>query len=570
MLLRRSYALALLLILLVLGCGGGGGGSASEETRWRVGPSGGTFSGASGGLELVVPSGALATQTTITVEALATAPTPPTGFVYVEGSGFSFSPTTFSSGATLSIRIPTGTPTAGLSLYRRADGETTWTPVATTVDGTMARASITTFSAYALFRPAGWTWGPEGGSFAFENLSVTVPAGAVTTTTNLQPRRTTETHAAPEGWAAVEGTSFDVVPPSTAYLAEGDLTVRISYAASALPEDVCATARVFRKSSATEAWTALEGSADPGALTVTGTTRQLGTFAVFYPVPSGPTFSIYWVEQRTGAGNQQLYEVFQGTSGGNETLAHSVPQMQGSVQMRVNTFRWTDRSFLGLEGVDSELYLTAVNVATGVQTRLFALPRSEGAYISSAEIVRVRNSNSPHLVLQVSERNPTTASNLNRLLRYRDGATTPEVLRSRTFADGTSIPLMRPTDINEAGQVLAMTTDGLILYGPTSQITLLPANEAIGDAFFSPDSRQVLAAGKRINLTTYAATPLPSSPNAAAVRWIDSQYVLTFQPIGPGRKMESLHVETGESLPIVSVGDRESNIWDGGFIPGSN
>jgi hypothetical protein len=34
--------------------------------------------------------------------------------------------------------------------------------------------------------------------------------------------------------------------------------------------------------------------------------------------------------------------------------------------------------------------------------------------------------------------------------------------------------------------------------------------------------------------------------------------------------MESLHVETGESLPIVSVGDRESNIWDGGFIPGSN
>ncbi len=146
------------LALLAAGCGGGGSSNPAPN-QWRIGPSGGTFQTTDGKARLTVSTGGVADTKTVTWQALTSAPNPPAGMVYANGSGFSFSTTIFSQPSTLTLTIPAGVPTAGATIYRRADGGTEWQPLTTTVDATerTATATVTSFSSFAIFYPPTFT-----------------------------------------------------------------------------------------------------------------------------------------------------------------------------------------------------------------------------------------------------------------------------------------------------------------------------------------------------------------------------------------------------------------------------
>lgn len=143
---------ALLALALAAGCGGGSG-DAGDSASASIGPAGGTVATASGA-QVVIPAGALAAPTTITIErADAGAPVLPQGFV-VGGGMFAFTPhgTTFSAPVMVSLPVDLSAMPAGLTptLYKtNAAGQWERVPGAT-LSGSIVTAQVTSFS-FGLF-----------------------------------------------------------------------------------------------------------------------------------------------------------------------------------------------------------------------------------------------------------------------------------------------------------------------------------------------------------------------------------------------------------------------------------
>lgn len=556
---------ALLLVLFIVGCGGGGSGGSSNNNgnRWTIGSGGGTFRTSANEVRLVVPAGAVGSNTTVNAEKLTTAPTPPANMAYVAGTGWSFSHINFNSSAALSIAFPAGTP-ASVKMYRRADGSTEWTPLETTVDATarLATAQISSFSSYALFYPAGtgWNWTDAGGDFTFEGMTIHLPEDAMPADTEVQARRTPTPFAAPDGWTAIPNATYDLGASNTSLETENDFSVTITYDAASVPEATREGVRVFYKENEAAAWTIL-GTQIPDAanLKATGHSRTLGTFAAFYPTPV--TGNAWWVEQRLIQGNQMVYDIYTANFGANETLAYTVPQINGTNQIRVNTFRWSDKSFLGLDFSDeNNPRLVSRNAETNVATNLFTIPKDVANYLSSLEIARNRRAGGDDYVLQTSQRNSGTGFNRDQLLLFRDGATTPQVLLTLDRTDSDTPMIARPWDVVD-NKVLALTQNGLTLFTGTSQFTIASAEDGPGEAYFSPDGSRVLylqlagpdSGWKLYNLTTFTKTSVPNM-GGHLIRWATDTHAITAITSGDARHIELVNVETGASSRITTAG----------------
>jgi hypothetical protein len=121
----------------------GGGGTGGTNGSGTVGAAGGTVSLPSGP-SVVVPSGALPADKTITV--VTSASTAPAGAV---SSLYQFGPagTTFTVPVTVSFPVSAGTNSADVAVYWTKPGSTTeWDVLPATVSGTTATASVTHFS----------------------------------------------------------------------------------------------------------------------------------------------------------------------------------------------------------------------------------------------------------------------------------------------------------------------------------------------------------------------------------------------------------------------------------------
>lgn len=559
---------AVLLLLFAVGCGGNHGSLPNNPTNnWSIGAGGGTFHSESNEVTLVVPAGSVATTTRVTATKLSSAPTPPAGTAYVAGSGWQFTHVNFSTPATLTVKFPAGTPTTGLQLYRRADGATEWTAVATTLDaaGRTASAQVGSFSSYALFYPAGtgWNWTAAGGAFTFETLTVTLPADAVSEAVEVQPRRTPAPFTPPAGWTAVNGATFDLGSSNTSLETSAAFTVAMTYEAAAVPEPVRESVKVFYKENEASEWVGLTSVAEAANLKVSATSSTLGTFAVFYPTPVEA--NAYWVEQRNNQ-NSMIYDVYTANFGGNEQLTYSPSQMQGSNQLRVNTFRWADKSFLGLDfSSASETYLMSFNIQTNTPTRLFLIPRQSGSIFSGLEMARTRTtSGTDGYVIQVSERNPTTFEARDRLLRFTNGSSTPTVLMSFDRHDSEPPAIMRPWDIDSSGRVLALLEHGLALFNTagTNHFVLAGPERGPGEAYFSPDGLRVLfvqfsgeeAGWKVADIATGNITSIPGLQAAQKVRWASNTHVISCVPSGDDRRIDVVDVATGAASRITTAG----------------
>ncbi|MGV3617425.1 MAG: hypothetical protein ACO1SV_19030 [Fimbriimonas sp.] len=560
----------LLVVLFAIGCAGNHGSLPSNPT-WNIRPEGGTFQTASGEARLVVPAGAVSSNRRVTVTKLATAPTPPTGTTYVPGTGWSFTHVDFALPASLTLTFPTGTPADSVKMYRRADGTTTWNEVPTTVNAAnrTATAAVSSFSSYALFTTAGsgWEWTSAGGTFLFEMLTVTLPADAVATQVEVQARRTPAPFAPPPGWNAIAGATYDLGSSNTSLETAHPFTVGMVYVEGAVPAAARDNVRIFYKENETSEWMALTSTAVAAELKVSATSSTLGTFAAFYPTPS--TAGAYWVEQRSAGGNNIFLDVYSAEAGGTENLAYSPTQMQGQSQLRVNTFRWADKSFLGLDFASaSETFLMSYNVATGASTRLFPLPHDAGTFLESVEPARARGiAGSDDYAVQVSQRNGITFEARDRLLLFLNGSTEPQVLLSHDRTDGESPAIMRPWDVAADGRVLALTSLGLVMFTGTSQFVIADAESGAAEAFFSPSGNRILyvqnsgaEAGWRVyNLTTHTSTPIVGLTNGIRVRWgADDNHVIEAQPFGDTRHINLVDITTGASSRIVTAGGREN------------
>jgi hypothetical protein len=552
-------------VLFIVGCGGGGSGGSSNNqgNRWTIGSGGGTYRTSANEVRLVVPPGAVSSNTMVNAEKLTPAPTPPTNMAYVAGSGWSFTHVNFTTPASLSLAFPAGTP-ASVKMYRRADGATEWTPLETTVDAAarLATAQVTSFSSYALFYSAGtgWNWTDAGGDFTFEGMTIHLPEDAMPADTEVQARRTPAPFAAPEGWTSIPNASYDLGASNTSLETENDFSVTITYDAASVPAATREGVRVFYKENEAAAWTIL-GTQIPDAanLKATGHSRTLGTFAAFYPTPV--TGNAWWVEQRLVQGNQMVYDVYTANSGANETLAYTVPQILNNNQIRVNTFRWSDKSFLGLDFSDpNESRMVSRNIETNVATSLFVLPKQTGFYISSLEVARNRRAGGDDYAVQTSQRNQDTGANRDQLLLFRDGATTPQVLMTLDRTDSETPMISRPWDVVD-GKVLALTQNGLTLFNGTSQFTIAAAEDGPGEAYFSPDGNRVLfvkqsganAGWNVYNLTTFTTTPVPNL-SGHLIRWATDTHVITAVTSGDARHIELVNVETGAASRITTAG----------------
>ncbi|WP_038472622.1 hypothetical protein [Fimbriimonas ginsengisoli] len=562
-----------LLALFAVGCGGGSGGSSGTPSanHWTIGAGGGTFQTSANEVRLDVPAGSVSTDTPVTATKLGSVTNAPAGTVYVAGTGWSFTHVTFSTPATLTMTIPLGTPLDALKIYRRADGSAEWTPVTTTIsvaDHT-ATTQISSFSSYALFTPAGsgWTWTSAGGTFTFSNLTVTLPAAAVSTSVEVQPRRTLINFAPPTGWVAVADATFDLGSSNTSLTTATAFTVGLSYTSGAVPFAKRANIRIFHKVNAAAEWVPLPTTSDVPNLKVSGTATTLGTFAAFYPAPAQT--SLYWVEQRR-LGEDTFLDVYGANAGGSETKLYSPSQRQGPAQLRTNTFRWSDKSFLGLEFVNStDTYLMSYNVETGVSTRLFLIPHEAGTYISSAELVRAnRIAASDDYLLQISQRNPTTGANRDQLLLYRNGSTEPRVLMSRDHRDGEAAAFMRPWDIAADGRALATTSDGLVMFTDNSQVVLVPAALGPSEAYFSPSGERVLFFQQNATeslwrvdtLATSTTVTIPGLDNANRVRWsADDNHVISAVYSGNDRQINQVDTVTGAASLITTAGPHSTS-----------
>ena len=149
----RRLALAALLGLGTLAaCGGGDGSGApvapSGPPAVVIGSAGGTVTGPDG-VTVVVPAGALATNTSLQITAAdAASVLPLPGGIVASDKVYNFLPhgTVFSVPALLSIPRLAGEPAAGLSILKTNLAGNAWEQLATTTSATAHSALVTSFS----------------------------------------------------------------------------------------------------------------------------------------------------------------------------------------------------------------------------------------------------------------------------------------------------------------------------------------------------------------------------------------------------------------------------------------
>jgi hypothetical protein len=146
--MARKILLAVvsLAALAQLGCGGSSSSPPPPpppHTSATVPAATGGTVALSGGAAVQIPAGALATDTTITIQqSTITAPTSTVGAVYDLGP----SGTTFSQPVTVTIPVPAGTTDA--AIWTKPAGTAHYTSLPTTVSGGVATAQATHFSVF--------------------------------------------------------------------------------------------------------------------------------------------------------------------------------------------------------------------------------------------------------------------------------------------------------------------------------------------------------------------------------------------------------------------------------------
>lgn len=149
----RIGTVFLLLILNACGGGGGGGGDATTAT---IGAAGGTVTGPNGA-KVVIPAGALTTDTTINIAQITTSTAAlPAGFS-VSGQTFAFTPhgTTFAVPVTMTLPFNPALVPAGITpQFYKTNAQFQWEQIATATFGAdTATAQVTSFSDAAVVIP---------------------------------------------------------------------------------------------------------------------------------------------------------------------------------------------------------------------------------------------------------------------------------------------------------------------------------------------------------------------------------------------------------------------------------
>ncbi len=148
--IRSCAASCLALTLAACGSDGDGGdGASSPPASATIGPAGGTVTGPNGA-KVVIPPGALATDTTIVIEqSSAGAPPLPAGFT-ASGQIFAFTPhgTTFAVPVTMTVPFdPALVPAGSRPAFYKTNAQNQWEQIAgATVDGDTVSARVTSFS----------------------------------------------------------------------------------------------------------------------------------------------------------------------------------------------------------------------------------------------------------------------------------------------------------------------------------------------------------------------------------------------------------------------------------------
>jgi Calx-beta domain/ZU5 domain len=146
--------------LIVSGCGGGGGGDSggggTSQTGTVVGAAGGTVTGPNGA-KVVIPAGALATDTTINIEQIASSTAVlPAGFS-VSGQIFAFTPhgTTFAVPVTMTLPFnPALVPAGTTPQFYKTNAQFQWEQIANATFGAdTASAQVTSFSDVVIVIP---------------------------------------------------------------------------------------------------------------------------------------------------------------------------------------------------------------------------------------------------------------------------------------------------------------------------------------------------------------------------------------------------------------------------------
>jgi alpha-tubulin suppressor-like RCC1 family protein len=149
---RGTAALLVAALGLLAACGGGDDGGGQQQPA-GIGAAGGTVNGASGA-QVVVPAGALATDTPIAIEQTSVgAPALPTGFVAF-GPMFAFTPhgTTFAVPVTVTIPFdPARVPAGATPVLYKTNAQGAWevVPSATINAGTVT-AQVASFSSFLI------------------------------------------------------------------------------------------------------------------------------------------------------------------------------------------------------------------------------------------------------------------------------------------------------------------------------------------------------------------------------------------------------------------------------------
>lgn len=312
----RAAQLVLAVVATVFAgaCSSSDGPPTGPTVDNAVGPAGGTLSAAGGRVTLAFPSGAVSTNTTITVEVASSVPA---SAGLVPGSAYRFSPEgiTFQQPVTLTVRydpaaLPAGVSDTSLALYKVVDGA--WQPAGVSLRDTAAhtvRAAIQGFSTYGVLgRPPvladSMMIGPAGGTMTAGGGTVTIvfPQGAFNQNTIVSVRATTAIPASPD---VVAATAF-VLEPATGTLLRPVL-LSYNYAPAGLPAGALEHELGLHHATA-DAWVLDTGTVVDTVLnTVTVAVNALGTHAILRRAGAHDAATVAYVVDTIPAGRPQYF-----------------------------------------------------------------------------------------------------------------------------------------------------------------------------------------------------------------------------------------------------------------------
>lgn len=408
-----------------------------------------------------------------------------------------------------------------------------------------------------------WDIGSAGGTYttSASDVTLTVPAGAVASTQKVTYTALTATPTGPAGATYVAGTGYSFT--HAAFTSPATLAIKF-------PEGTPTGAlKMYRQADGSETWVPLVTTVNAASRTASAQIDGFSSYALFYQAPLN--LSAHWTEWRKNVETNKMFiDIYTAPAGGTETLTYSPAQEQGTTQLRYATFRWSDKSLLGLDFADPVTYIASFNVETSTTTRIGQLPVDEGKYISSLEMVRANNvAGADYVAVQYSQRNQTTGENRDSLVLFHPGSMDPTVLLTFTRSDNQAATTMRPMDVTADGKVLVLRDNGLnVITASGSTSVLVGAEKAPMDALFSPTGslvlfRQTLGADggwKLVNPTTFVIAPVSGDIMGDRVRWAnDDAHVVSATSAGDNRRIELIDITTGDVQLLTIGGDHSSS-----------